>query len=201
MRRRRAGVSGTCSMTGATTVSGAFAGSFGVSFGGGGLRSSGISIPPVKPGTLSPSANPLPFSTRHQSGCSTLAPSSDALARCGAEGPSSGSAAGAALVRRVRGSGTTRRSPFGRRSSSWSRCAGTEGVGAWGTPAPVPAAATISSGVPRPLRMRCTAAGVSTVAPARRRSISLRNSDTSRIRVTEGSCRCCATSPTRLRYS
>ncbi|CAM5619913.1 hypothetical protein SVIOM342S_00567 [Streptomyces violaceorubidus] len=49
--------------------------------------------------------------------------------------------------------------------------------------------------------MRRTAAGLSTVVFARCRSISLRSSDTSRIRVADGSCRCWATSPTRLRYS
>ncbi len=49
--------------------------------------------------------------------------------------------------------------------------------------------------------MRRTAAGLSTVAFARRRSISSRSSDTSRIRAADGNCRCWAKSPTRLRYS
>ncbi|BAC71622.1 hypothetical protein SAVERM_3910 [Streptomyces avermitilis MA-4680 = NBRC 14893] len=47
--------------------------------------------------------------------------------------------------------------------------------------------------------MRRTTAGLSTGVFARRRSISLRSSETSRIRVPDGSCRCWARSPTRLR--
>ncbi len=79
-------------------------------------------------------------------------------------------------------------------------CSGLDAPGAEpdvGSSAP----ATTSVGVPMRAMMRRTAAGESTTALARRRSISSRNSATSRIRAADGNCRCCATSPTRLRYS
>ncbi len=171
---------------------------------GGGLSSSGISTPPTKPGTLSPTPNAL-LSTRHQSGWVALSPSSSMLAMCGGEGTSDG--AGSGDARSGRGRGTTRRSPFARPpplssgSRSRSRCTGTWAGGACGAPAVPPAASTTSSGLPRWAMMRRTAAGLSTVALALRRSISLRSSDTSRIRTADDNCRCWATSPTRLRYS
>ncbi|AWZ17138.1 hypothetical protein DRB96_38900 [Streptomyces sp. ICC1] len=82
------------------------------------------------------------------------------------------------------------------------RCTGTAGGACPGSGGPaadiVP---TTSSGVPIRSRMRRTAAGVSGSYRARRRSISSRNPDTSRIRSPDDSWRRCAKSPTRLRYS
>ncbi|TGB00016.1 hypothetical protein E2651_29215, partial [Streptomyces sp. MZ04] len=55
----------------------------------GGLRISGISTPPTKPGTLSAKPKgplPSPRSTRHQSGSEPLGPSSSVPARCGGDG-------------------------------------------------------------------------------------------------------------------
>src|SRR5690606_32401725 len=94
-RRRRAGVStaaGTAA-AGSAAVSASAPASAGGVPSGGGLSSSGISTPPTKPGTSSPTPKGL-LSTRHQSGWAALSPSSSAPARCGDDGTSAGGGTG-----------------------------------------------------------------------------------------------------------
>src|SRR5690606_38331251 len=95
-RRRRAGVStaaGTAAAAGSAAVSASAPASAGGVPSGGGLSSSGISTPPMKPGTSSPTPKGR-LSAGHQAGWAALSPSSSAPARCGDDGTAAGGGAG-----------------------------------------------------------------------------------------------------------
>ena len=143
------------------------AGCFSGSFGRGGLSRSGISTPPVNPGTLSPTERCCspPATSRAGSHCAEFLGAREV--RRGGRRRSGASVGGGSGLGGVRGRGTTRRRLFGPSPSCGSSVPlhghGARAVVLRGAGAVPPAAATTSSGLPSRARMRRTAAGLSTV--------------------------------------